>query len=501
MNKNYLLLLIFCIISACTLQKKGQESTLDDNYYTQGNSNRTAAEWEPAKGAMIAWPLTVPQKLVIELAKDSQLFTLVEDQKAKQEAIKWYIKWGIDTTKVTFAFAPQGIDASWVRDWGPSAVFTPDGKMKLGDGKYIYSTPVSGQGCNDSLTFLYTDEKKQIILTETDDNATVKIGQSLNMEVLQLPFVTTGGNVAADGQKTAFSTCIITNENRFDGTSDEAFFNRNKTLLGFSHYNILPNFEAKGIQHIDCFMKLLDEERILVARPPADHPLYEIYERIVNSELTKLKTTYGRPYEILRIDTYVFGNYKENLAAYTNSLILNKTIYVPLFGIPQDSIALKRWAEVMPGYQVKGFTFDLKDEPHLTDQMKERYKVIGWNGGDALHCRTRAVWDSEMLYMSVKRLPAKAISNDDLTLYATIIDYSKKGLKDNSQKLYWRIKGEKSWKEEFLTSTENNTHFYSSIPAKVTGKTIEYYLSAASKSGRNETMPRTAPNGFYTVEN
>ncbi|MBK8644453.1 MAG: hypothetical protein IPN15_20245 [Saprospiraceae bacterium] len=48
-------------------------------------------------------------------------------------------------------------------------------------------------------------------------------------------------------------------------------------------------------------MTLLDEERMLVAEPPADHELYGIYENIVQNELSKLNTIYGRPYEILRL--------------------------------------------------------------------------------------------------------------------------------------------------------------------------------------------------------
>ena len=82
----------------------------------------------------------------------------------------------------------------------------------------------------------------------------------------------------------------------------------------------------------------------------------------------------------------------------------------------------------------------------------------------------------------------------------TIIDYSKKGLEAQAQRVYWRVKGEQNWKEEPLKSAGNDTHFYATIPTKVTHEIIEYYISAASKSGNRETMPRTAPSGFYTVE-
>ena len=492
------LLLLLCFLAACTSQQNHDQSSLDGNYYTQANNNRTAAEWEPAKGTMVVWPLCVPYKLVVELAKDNHLYTLVENDSSKNVAQKWYDKWGIDRGKVTFVKAPQGIDAWWTRDWGPSAIFTSDGTMKLGDGKYIFSTPNTKMGCDDSLKFIYTDKENKIIKTETDDNATLPLGKGLNLGVLDLPFITTGGNVLTDGLGTAFSSCILLNENKYYGLSNENFFRLNKELAGFGTYHILPNFEKRGIQHLDCLMKLLDEERILVAEPPTDHELYTVYDNIVENELKKLKTVYGRPYEIVRIKT---GRYdEEQLAAYTNSIIINKTIYVPLFQIKEDSGALQTWQKAMPGYTVKGFTFALKDEPTVSKTMQEHYKSgYGWDDGDALHCRTRAVWDSEMLYITVKKLPAKVASNEPLTVYATIIDYSKKGLEAQSQKLLWRIKGEQNWKEEPLKTADNNTHFSATILTEVSNKTIEYYISAASKSGKTETMPRTAPSGFYTV--
>ncbi len=484
-----------CLLVACTHQKSSRLSSLENHYYTQANTNRTAAEWEPAVGTMVVWPLGVPYKLVVELAKDNHLYTLVENDSSKKEAQKWYSQWGIAAANNTFITAPQGIDAWWTRDWGPSAIFTPDGTMKLGDGKYIYATPDSKIGCDDSLKFIYVDKDNKIIKTEIDDNATVPLGKGLNMEVLDLPFITTGGNVMTDGLGTAFSSCILLNENRFYNVSGDKFFTLNRELAGFSRYHIVSNFEKFGIQHVDCLMKLLDEERILVAEPPTDHELYPIYENIVQNELKKLKTVYGRPYQILRIK---IGRYdKEQLAAYTNSIIVNKTIYVPLFQVKEDSEAIKTWQEAMPGYTVKGFTFALKDEPYTTAELRKHYKNYGWNHGDALHCRTRAVWDREMLYISVKRLPQTVASSEKMNLYATIIDYSKKGLENKSAKLHWRIKGKAGWQEMLLNTTNNDTHFYARIPAGRSGQTIEYYISAESKSGRKETRPTTAPLGTY----
>jgi len=493
------LALLFLIAAySCSDNSKNNDHPPDSNFYTQGDHNRVAAEWEPASGTMITWPLCIPHKLVIEFAKDNHLYTLVENESSKKEALNWYSKWGIDSSKNTFVYVPHGVDAWWVRDWGPSAVFTTDGKMKLGDGRYIYSTPYSHIQCGDSVEFIYKTKDNKIIKTETDDSATQYLSKELNIELLDLPFINTGGNVQTDGLGTAFSTCALLSENQFFGVSQQKFRDLNKSLLGFERYNIISNFETHGIQHIDCFLKLLDEERILVTEPPRDHYLYNVYENIVQNELSILRSSYGRPYQILRIKTGRFK--KEALAAYTNSIILNKTIYVPLYKIKEDSMALQRWQEVMPGYTIKGFDFDLANEPCLTKEMKEHYQTYGWASNDGLHCRTRAVWDSAMVFMTTKKIEPEVNAKHKNIVYTTIIDYSKKGLVKEKCNLFWKIRGEMNWNKLVLNQVEGTDHFFAQIPYNKPGVIIEYYISAVSNSGKAETQPRTAPLGTYQFE-
>jgi agmatine deiminase len=141
----------------------------------------------------------------------------------------------------------------------------------------------------------------------------------------------------------------------------------------------------------------------------------------------------------------------------------------------------KTWQEAMPGYTVKGFTYALKDEPFLDKNTKNKYSSgYGWNHGDALHCRTRAVWDRDMLFISTKRIEKPKDSNQKNIVYTTIIDYSKKGILKDKTLLYWRISGENNWRSVVLNATENPTHFYGEIPFNNKGYTIEYYISAES---------------------
>ncbi|HMQ07840.1 MAG TPA: agmatine deiminase family protein [Saprospiraceae bacterium] len=479
----------------CTGENRRDKEVNDSNDYFQYNNHRTAAEWEPALGTVIVWPLSIPYTLAVELAKDNHLFTMVENEDVQKEAEKWFNAWGIISENVTFIYAPQGIDAWWTRDWGPSAVFTSEGKYMLADGKYPYATPRSDLECNDILEFLYFDENNNIALTQIDDDATLPLANQLGFEILDLPFINTGGNVLTDGLGTAFSTCIIMAENQYHGIDENEFFTLNESLLGFQRYHIISNFEEFGIQHIDCLLKILDEETILVAEPPTDHSLYNVYNSIVADELSKIKTPYGRPYHIKRIKTARYRG--ELLAAYTNSLILNKTIYVPLFDIPQDTVALNTWAEAMPGYEIKGFTFTLDEEPFVTAELRDHYESYGWRDGDALHCRTRAIWNPEMLFMTIKKIEPHVQAREKIKVHATIIDYSKSGLIENQCVLYWRISDDSGWNRIPLSRTDHEHHFFAEFPKQKSGTTIEYYISAASHSGEKATRPITAPKGIY----
>lgn len=459
--------------------------------------HRTAAEWEPALGTLVTWPLAIPYKLAIELAKDNHLYTLVNDESARKDAVQWYKTWGIDSSRNTFLLVPQGVDASWTRDWGPAAVFPNKGKMMLADPRYIYATPASTQKCSDSLFFIYGMENGQPVKTQTDDDATIHLGERLGIPVLDLPFISTGGNVLTDGAGTAFSSCVLLNENQYFGVNEESFRKMNREKMGFRNYHILPNFERRGIQHLDCFMKLLDQERILVAEPPKDHDLYPLYDSIVRFHLMKLKSGFGRPYEILRMKTNRYS--EEKLAAYTNSLILNKTIYVPLFRIKEDSLALETFRHAMPGYTVKGFYFDLKDEPYVSKELADHYKEYGWNHGDALHCRTRAVWNPEMLLIQVKRLPARMKPSEKKFVVACIIDYSRKGLETDKTILKWRVTGRKEWHSVPMKVSKVRYNYYAEIPQVPSGTELEYFVEASSLSGQKESMPRTAPAGTYKL--
>ena len=474
-----------------------------DNYF-QISGNRQVAEWEPAIGVYFVWPPVIPKELIIELSKDTHIYPFVDGEAGQKNAEEWFEKWEIDLNNVTFINLTTRGEVT-PRDWGPGAVFTKNGEFKITDGHYKHGCPSTDLACNDSLKFHLNVKGKRYRSTIVD-TAIVTIGNRLGFEVLELPFTNTGGNVLTDGMGTAFSTCVLLTENRFNGIKDEKFFHLNDSLLGLSNYNIISNFDKTGIQHIDCLLKLIDEETLLVAEPPKDHELYGTYENIVQNELSHLNTIYNRPYTIKRIKVapYYTDNDAAYLSAYTNSVILNKNVYVPLFGIDEDSLALETWRSLMPGYSIKGFDYVLKDQPLKSKYHFQGFEEIGvktgWLYEDAIHCRTKAFWDENMIFISVKKVLPELNINQKAFLHATIIDYSNSDLTVQEVFLHWRKKGNDSWNKIKMETDNKPNHWKAEFPEKENGTEIQYYIEAKSSSGATQSKPITAPEGFYTFK-
>lgn len=433
-----------------------------------GFSQRMIAEWEPAYGTLIRWPLGIPAELVLKLAESDTLYVLIENETQKNEAIQSFTSWNINLDHCQFIFA--NTYSHWTRDWGPQFFFNREGKAEICD-PYFDGYPWV-PGCNNSSVFT-----NLIKGYEEDDTVNQVLGPYFNMNVMELPLYLTGGNIMTDGEGTAISTRQMLNENA-SFCDESCFRNTCRDSLGLKHYFILENPENYGIQHIDCHAKFLDEETILVKQLPQSHPEYECSEYLAET-LASLNSCYNRPYKIKRIFCdYYSGN---KAAAYTNSLILNKKVFVPLFGINADQQAIQTYQEAMPGYEIIGIYSE------------------SWYYYDALHCRTMGIFDPGMLRITHK-CPGKAPANEDIMLKAFIDDRSENGLIENELLIHWRIHGNKSWESSNLYPAMQADSFLVILPAFSDGTLIDYYFSASDSSGRNEKQPRVAPVSFYSLE-
>lgn len=92
--------------------------------YSQVPEQRVVAEWEPALGTMIRWPLGIPSDLVVELANDDILYVLVENNNQENQARNNFNNWGVNIDNVIFIFTETY--SHWTRDHGPQFVIGQD---------------------------------------------------------------------------------------------------------------------------------------------------------------------------------------------------------------------------------------------------------------------------------------------------------------------------------------------------------------------------------------
>ena len=418
---------------------------------------RMVAEWEPMIGTLIRWPLGIPQDLVVELASDDSLFVLVQNSTQESHAIGLFSNAGVNLSNVRFIYATT--NTHWTRDWGPHSAFI--------NGEYTIINPIfDGYPWVPGRSRLYDD----------DNMVNITLADELNANLVNFPAYLTGGNFMSDGYTTAFSTQQMLDEN-LPLHSYQEFIDLSAEFLGIENYQFTINPEFHGIQHIDCWAKLLNEETVLVKKLEISHPEYHRAETLATF-FANQTNVYGENYLVKRIECpdYAYNQ----AAAYTNSLILNKKVLVPLFGIPADSLALQTYREAMPGYMVKGFYFN------------------AWYYYDALHCRTMGIADRDML--RIEHIPQSLIesSDDTITLSAKIIAYSAYDLNNSNLKLHYSKLNEGFWQEITLSSTGDG--FYSAeISDILNDELIEYYFEAEDDFGKHAFLPVNAPNTFFST--
>jgi len=443
-----------------------------DNLINQ--NKRIAPEWEPALGAVISLHDRVPLNLIKTIAENDIAYILVTNSSEIVQVQNQMSTWGIPESNYVIFNQTRGISYPWVRDWGSLSVFNNTGIFSFYDGVFDY--PVAG--LNNIISYWWCAPGYNC---EIEDSSFQQVADYFGVQHLDLPIALTGGNAAFDGLGKFYTTEIYEPENLSYGYSVSQAESILQTELGITDFNIIQNYEDHGIQHIDCLLIFLNPEHLLVLKVPPSYPTYDVIENIV-SHLKTLTNSFGRPYKISRIET----NYWDDglVASYTNSLILNKNIYVPLYGISEDAAAINTYEDLMPGYNVYGFVYPQSTYP------------LGWTEGDALHCRTKQIHDPQMLRIVHKPINDTASLQEYYEILTYIRDYSNTGLSSN--KLNWRLHGASAWNQNTLISTTDNYFYRTTISGLAEGDIVEYYIAASDNSGRMETSPVGAPAGYYS---
>lgn len=408
---------------------------------------RNVAEFEPVTGVLIRYPLGVGYEIVSEMAEDLTVHVIVADFNYSA-AVTNFLANDIDTSLVDFIVEPN--NSIWTRDYGPWFVFDGNGDQVIVD--HFYNRTA-----------------------RPDDNAIpIALGEQWGIPVVTHDLWHAGGNYMTDGYGQAFSTDMVWNEN--DGMTPQEISQLFLDYYGIESHHVIPDISDAGIHHIDTWGKLLDEETVLIKQVA---PLHPDYARIEANAVTVagLVNQYGRNFRVVRV--FCPSIESGNVAPYTNSLILNNKVLVPLRGLPEDAAALQVYRDNMPGYEVVGF-------------------VGTWLSDDALHCRAIGIHDRYMLRVDHDPLQS-AMPGIPTPVMVYADDRSEAGIISSETGLYWRVAGTTTFTPVRFVSSGERDWYRAQIPWQYPGTEIEYYVTASDRSGRVASKPRTAPLGFYSV--
>ena len=226
-------------------------------------------------------------------------------------------------------------------------------------------------------------------------------------------------------------------------------------------YIVWEKVETSGIHHIDCWAKMLDPGTILVKTVAPGDAFYANYNARADS-MSHLMSPWGKPYKVVRV-------YCPYPTAYTNSLILNKKVLVPIFNSAWDDTALNVYRNAMPGYEVIGFTGS-------------------WLSDDAIHCRAMGIADDKMIYITHVPLQTTSDTLNDYPVGVHLYAHSKGQFISDSLKIYYQVDGS-TYLSAPLSAIAEPDSFVGYIPHQRPGSQIRYFLKAADDSGKVITHP------------
>ena len=398
---------------------------------------RFVGEFEPMQGVMIRYPLGIPTSLVVDLSNNCMVYCITTQQSSAQSTFQ---NAGVNMNNVTFVNAPT--DSYWVRDYGPWYIFE-DRTPAIVDNRYNRPRP-------------------------NDDNMSEVFANYWNIAMYGMNLQHTGGNMMEDGRGHGVSDELVFNENN---NNEENVRQKMRDYLGIDPYHVTIDPQGDYIAHVDCWGKYLAPDKILIAQLPSSNSHAADYDAVANYFATT-NCCWGYPYHVYRVQEP--GGY--TLAPYTNSLILNKSVYVPMGdNATYNQQAIEVYQEAMPGYNIV---------PVYNNDWS-----IGWENTDALHCRTRGVMDFNMLFVDHREvLHGEQEWQEEYPVVSKFIAYSGMDLKQDSLLVYYSINGGE-YQVAHMTATGNPDEYVGNITGFQGGDEIDYYVFGADESGHRYTQP------------
>ncbi len=420
---------------------------------------RSIAEFEPNQGVIIRAGTYYGQiyfgityHFIATMSEHVIVYVICKDSEEEDLVTTAFLNADVNINNVEFVYAPS--DGFWTRDYSPWFIEYDD--KSVGIVNFPYNRP-----------------------RPADDSIPGVMGEYFDMEVFGMPLIHTGGNYMTDGMGVAASCDLVYEENSDLSAQEIAELAEN--FLGINNYYLVNDPLDSYIQHIDCWGKFLAPDKILITEVPYDDPRYDDFEAMADFWANQI-SSYGNKYKVYR-------TYSPNGQPFSNSLILNNRVYVPIISdeAPQyNEDALLVYQEAMPGYEIIGV---------------EEHSYFSWQSSDALHCRTSQVTDFEMLRIVHYPFLDSINFEDSYMFEAEVYSLSSTQNMEEEVYLYYQINGSEFQQVEMNNISETN--YAVEILEFTNEDSVCYYIQATNNNNKTEKHPyigEYSPHCFIIID-
>lgn len=291
---------------------------------------RLVSEYDRADGVIFSWSnnySTLIRQLITTVSLTDTAYVVVPNNSTLTTVTSLLISSGAEMSRVQFII--EGLNSVWMRDYGPWWGLDEYGQRGIVD--FIYNRP-----------------------RPLDDVFPQNLADLWDIPYYGPDLVHPGGNFLVDGHGRAFATTLVQAENSAYSYSDisDIFHDYG----GIDTLVLLTPMQNDGTGHLDMFCKLLNDSTFIVGQYASPGDGSGNNYNILNQNaalLASITSSTGRPFIVERIQ---MPPYSSGISyTYTNSLIANNTVLVPIYGFDTDAAALALYEELMPGYNVYGF--------------------------------------------------------------------------------------------------------------------------------------------------
>jgi len=411
---------------------------------------RTPAEWEENEAILVRWPYSSSWNLLwanflTPVADDVRIYMIVASY-ADTTSIKSYlVSQGCPTDSVKFL--QRSTNSVWIRDYGPWWIWQQTTwDRAIVDWDYNRPRP-------------------------SDDTIPQWLATYFGVSYYGPDITHTGGNFMVNGWKNGFASKLT-----YDDNSGMTPAQINQIFEDYMNLDSVYFFQRFfGIDHIDMSMKFLNEHTVIVNQYPAGNPYNAVMDQCIDI-LETLTDPYGRSLHIVRIPAPSWSG--GTPYTYTNSLICNKTVLVPIYNRAEDAPALQVYRDCMPGYEVYGFNCN---------------SIIGSQG--AIHCVVKDVIHRRLIRIVHAPMPDTVITAGPYAIGARIVSLGTLNL--DSLKVFWSTTGVWPWNVAPMTQAATDS-FVAEIPVQPAGTEVSYYIFARNTQGNWTHQPRYGPDAHYS---